>query len=225
MKVFKQSYQVKIIGGALECQIVLEPMSKLSYADIESLTGGILPYSIRFWYIGDKKRWYFDYFQRNGVYKSLNSNCVSIPYGVAVDGKVTLHGHSADCMDDFGVVNVGINTTPDKVVLYGCKSFFGSYTFDSDRESAVSTHKITITSNGYEIVGLGADKYCRVLDKASKYYGKLFSEVEDKEYLMQYYWKYRKKRCIEMDALASALGQSRMGGTSYMYCPKFICED
>lgn len=225
MKLFKQSYEVKIVNDVLICKIVLKPVSKLSCEDIEVLTRGILPYSIRFWYIGSKKRLHFDYYKHDGVYKMIGCQFIRIPYGRDVTNKVLLQGHSADCMDDFGAVNVGINTTPNNVVLFGIKDTIGSYIFESCKESAVSTHRITITPNGYEIVGLGKDRYCRVLDKASKFYGKLFSEVEDKEYLMQYYWKYRKKRCIDMDALASALGKSKMGGTSYRYRPNCICED
>lgn len=225
MRLFKQSYQANIAGDVLECKIVLDAVKKISYEDIASLTGGVLPYAIRFWYKGSKHRWYFDYYQSNGVYKAENSKWIRIPYGRDIVGRVTLCGNSQDCMEDFGAVDVGINTNPDRIVLYGVKSQFGSYTFESNKESAVSTHKIAITANGYDVTGLGADRYCRVLDKASEYYGKLFSEVEDKDALWSYYWHYRKKRCIDLDALAMALGMDEIGGTSWQYCAKYICED
>jgi hypothetical protein len=223
MKVFKQSYEARLSGGEFECSIVLENVKKISFNDIVNLTGGILPYAIKFCYTYGKHSCCFVYYQTGGIYKAHDDKVIRIPYGKGVTGKVTLQGCSQDCMDNFGVVNVE-DAVSDKIVLYGVKSFW-SYIFDSNKESAVSTHKITITPKGYEIAGLGADRYCRVLDKASEFYGKLFSEVEDKEYLMQYYWKYRKKRCIDMDALARVLGQSKMGGTSWEYTPKYICED
>jgi hypothetical protein len=225
MKLFKQSYKVELINEEFECKIHLDPVAKISFKDIEQLTGGVLPYSIRFYFNGSQKRYFFDYYQRDGVYKRCDSHWISVPYGMDVEGRVTLQGKSQDCLDDFGVVNVGINTSPKKLVLYGYKYHLGLYSFDSEKESAVSTHKITITPIGYEVLGLGKDRYCRVLDKASEHYGKLFSEVENKDDLMSYYWRYRKKRCIDMTALASALDLDKMGGTSGDYEPKYYCED
>lgn len=223
MKLFKQSYEARLSDGEFECIIVLENVKKISFDDVARLTGGVLPYAIKFRYTDGKHSCFFVYYQSNGVYKTQNAKTIRIPYGKGVTGKVTLQGCSEDCMDDFGVVVISVKTTPN-IVLYGVKSFW-AYTFDSNKESAISTHKILITPNGYEIIGLSKDRYCRVLDKASEYYGKLFSEVWDKDALMSYYWRYRKKRCIDMDALASALGKSKMGGTSWEYTPKLICED
>lgn len=225
MKLFKQSYQVYVLDSEIKCKVVLESVPRLSCPDIASLTNGVLPYVIRFWYAGSKKRWHFDYYLHDGEYKRMCCRSIRISYGRDVNGRVTLWGDSRGGHTDFGVVDVGINTKPEKIVLYGVKGVFGSYRFESSRESAVSTHKITITPEGYTIVGLGKDRYCRILDKASEYYGKLFSDVADKDILWSYYWRYRKKRCIDMDALASALGKSKMGGTSSAYEPEYICED
>jgi hypothetical protein len=210
---FKVSYEADIYDGVLDsCNIILESRCRIAVDDIQKLTNGECPYifAIR---IG---KGLFKYYNTgNGHYSYVNTPICRTPFG-----------HPVECFLEYGEQSIKIDLQmPEKVVLYGTKLWHNHIVFDSVRESANCTHKILLTPKGYDVVGLGADRYCRVLDKASEFYGKLFSEVEDKEYLMQYYWKYRKKRCIDMDALASALGKSKMGGTSYMYCPKYICED
>jgi hypothetical protein len=212
-KWFKISYEADIYDGVLDsCNVILKSRGRISVEDIQKLTNGECPYvfAIR---IG---KGLFKYYNTGkGYYYYANAPICKIPFGHLVEGFLEYGEQS---------INIALQM-PENVVLYGRKVWHNHIVFDSVRESANCTHKISLTLKGYEVAGLGADRYCRVLDKASEFYGMLFSEVEDNEYLMQYYWKYRKKRCIDMDALASALGKSKMGGTSWEYTPKYICED
>lgn len=103
----------------------------------------------------------------------------------------------------------------------------GYHRFDSIKESADDTCKLIINEDfSYEIVGLGADRFKRVLDKRSPYYGKLFSEVDDVKALADYQWSYRKKRCIDVKALDTAIkekGGQGIAGTTWRYGATSTC--
>lgn len=103
----------------------------------------------------------------------------------------------------------------------------GYHRFDSIKESADDTCKLIINEDfSYEVVGLGADRFKRVLDKKSPYYGKLFSEVDDVKALIDYQWSYRKKRCIDMKALDTAIkekGGQGIAKTTWGYVATSTC--